>query len=149
LLIAPMGSTLKDVPTALHEVLLFKDETRKTSAEEDAECYASDAPAPRFVGHTPDEFLLCFKRDRLARIQASVPLTTADAPNVFAQACAGWLKGAAPSTAAPSGEPPDAGACEGRDGAVRFSGHLRAPESAETPPAETTLVFTLDSVPPP
>src|ERR1700691_2935745 len=69
LLIAPFGSLLKDVPLTLHEVLLFRDEAQSTSAADDAECYAAATPAPRFVGRTPDEFLLCFKQDRLSRSQ--------------------------------------------------------------------------------
>src|ERR1700730_14617873 len=52
LLIAPFGSVLKDIPAALHEVLLFRDEAHSgavgdNSAAADAECYATDAPAPR------------------------------------------------------------------------------------------------------
>src|ERR1700731_3690177 len=49
LLIAPFGSVLKDIPAALHEVLLFRDEAQHgavgdNSAAADAECYATDAP---------------------------------------------------------------------------------------------------------
>ena len=44
------------------------------------ECYAADTPAPRFVGRTPDEYLLCFKQDRLSRIQASVRLAAPKRP---------------------------------------------------------------------
>src|ERR1700737_4255137 len=36
LLIAPFGSVLKDVPVALHEVLLFRDEARGGTAADDA-----------------------------------------------------------------------------------------------------------------
>src|ERR1700737_3605061 len=96
LLIAPFGSVLKDVPVALHEVLLFRDEARGGTAADDAadapaadaECLAADAPAPRFVGRVPDEYLLCFRQGRLYRIQASVRLTAAEASDVFAAACA-------------------------------------------------------------
>jgi hypothetical protein len=159
LLAAPFGSVLKEVPLALHEVLLFRDQARGGTAADDGECYASDAPAPRFVGRTPDEYLLCFKQDHLARIQASVRLTAAEAPEVFAAACAVWQKnaartsgaavpGSAASTAAadagaPHAEAQSAGAqgtslCKGRDGAIRFNGRLgEEPGSAETP-AETS-----------
>src|SRR5271154_5888132 len=65
LLIAPFGSVLKDIPLTLHEVLLFRDEAHDGTAVEDAECYAADTPAPRFLGRTPPEYLLCFKQDRL------------------------------------------------------------------------------------
>src|SRR6202522_4342928 len=128
LVIAPFGSVLKQVPLTLHEVLLFRDQARGGTAADDAECYASDAPAPRFVGRTPDEYLLCFKEDRLARIQASVRLTAAEAPDVFATACTVWLKNAprATTSAAVAAAGTDAGmqsadACKGLDGSVRFS----------------------------
>ena len=107
LLIAPFGSLLKDIPAALHEVLLFRDDAHGNgatgsaaadAAAVDAECYAADAPAPRFVGRIPEEYLLCFKHDRLSRIQASVRMGVAQAPDVFAAACAGWLKNAASTT---------------------------------------------------
>jgi hypothetical protein len=168
LLIAPFGSVLKDIPVALHEVLLFRDEvhgnaaTGKAAAEApaaDAECYAGDAPAPRFVGRIPDEYLLCFKQDRLSRIQASVRLAAAQASEVFAAACAGWLKNAASTTAveasgagepgvvSPSAEVQSEGACEGRDGAIRFHGRLEEePDRAQMPQTESILSITLDSV---
>jgi hypothetical protein len=184
LLIAPFGSVLKDIPGALHEVLLFRDEAHGNAAADnaaaaDAECYASDAPAPRFVGRVPDEYLLCFRQDRLSRIQASVRLTAAEASEVFAAACAGWLKNAAPSAEpqatpnvvasgaeknaaasaeapaapgakSPRAEVPSAGACEGRDGAVRFRGRLEEEaDRAQMPQTETILSITLDSAPTP
>ena len=112
LLIAPFGSVLKDIPAALHEVLLFRDEAQHGGASADnasaadAECYATDAPAPRFVGRVPDEYLLCFRQERLARIQASVRLTAAEASEVFAAACSDWLKNAAPKNAVPNSSVP-------------------------------------------
>ncbi len=155
LLIAPFGSVLKDIPAALHEVLLFRDEAHGSAAADaaaadaavvDAECYAADAPAPRFVGHTPDEYLLCFRQDHLSRIQASVRLTTAEAPGVFRAACAVWRKNAAP--AASAGVPVEeesAGACEGRDGAIRFRGRLAEEGSlAREPATESVLSIILD-----
>jgi hypothetical protein len=198
LLIAPFGSLLKNIPLTLHEVLLFRDEghgaeeAHDSAAAGDAECYAADAPAPRFVERIPDQYLLCFKHDRLSRIQASVRVAADRASEVFATACALWLKNAAPSesggaeagAAAPSAGPSNAGAaddavrsagsCEGRVGAIHFSGRLgeeprvpgeeagragevasRSPEVAargeasptETPPAEAELSITLDSAP--
>jgi len=144
LLIAPFGSVLKDIPATLHEVLLFRDEAHGGAAGEDAECYAADGPAPRFVGRVPDQYLLCFKHDRLSRIQTSVSLTAAEAPGVLAAACALWLKNAGPAAtnaaAANAAAPP---ACEGRDGAIRFSGRLEQ----DSDQAELTVV--LDSVPEP
>src|ERR1700730_5622210 len=61
LLIVPFGSALKDVPIKLHEVLLFRDEVRSSDALAEAECYGADAPAARFIGRAPDEYLLCFR----------------------------------------------------------------------------------------
>jgi hypothetical protein len=155
LLIAPFGSALKDVPAALHEVLLFHDAAHGATADEDAECYAADTSAPRFVGRTPDEYLLCFKRDRLARVQASVRLAEAQASEVFATACAGWLKNAAapadkadaapPGDPAPNGAAADTPACEGRQGDVRFSGRLQQPGPAEASQDDIALTITLDS----
>jgi hypothetical protein len=123
LVIAPFGSVLKDVPIALHEVLLFRDDGAADNAAAAAECYAADAPAPRFLGRTPDEYVLCFKQDRLSRIEAAVVLPAAEADGVFAAACAAW------GASAP--------ACEGRDGAIRFRGRLEQD-------AESTLSITLD-----
>jgi hypothetical protein len=123
LVIAPFGSVLKDVPMALHEVLLFRDDGAADNAAAASECYATDAPAPLFLGRTPDEYVLCFKQDRLSRIQAAVLLPAAEADGVFAAACAAW------GAAAP--------ACEGRDGTIRFRGRLEQE-------AESTLSITLD-----
>lgn len=146
LLIAPFGSVLKDIPVALHEVLLFRDEEHGSASAADpdtvgAECYAADAPAPRFLGRTPDEHVLCFKQGRLFRIQASVRIAAARAADTFAAACAEWLKNGAPATA---------GACEGRDGDIRFRGRLEEEaDRAEGAEAETVLSITLDSAPTP
>jgi hypothetical protein len=130
LLIAPFGSTLKEIPLALHEVLLFRDEARGDDAGS-AECYAADAPGVSLFGRDPDEYLLCFQQDRLARIQARVRLPAPDSAGVFAAACAAWLRNAPPVDAAP------ANACEGRDGAIRFRGRLEE---------ETDLSIILDDV---
>jgi hypothetical protein len=137
LVIAPFGSVLKDVPMALHEVLLFRDDGAADNAAAAAECYAADAPAPRFLGRTPDEYVLCFKQDRLSRIEAAVFLPAAEADGVFAAACAAWLRNA--GAAAPGAPMPGAAApaCEGRDGAIRFHGRLEQE-------AESTLSITLD-----
>jgi hypothetical protein len=146
LLVVPFGVTLKDIPLTLHEVLLFRDEARGTGAGDDAECYAPDGPAPRFIGSTPDEYLLCFKHDRLARVQASVRLSDPQPAGEFAAACEGWLRHATPTpadTAAPSGGSLSAGAssngaCEGSDGTVRFNARIDE---------EATVSIVLDGPP--
>jgi hypothetical protein len=149
LLIAPFGSVLKDIPAALHEVLLFRDEATggaaANDAAADAECYAADAPAPRFVGRTPEEYLLCFRQDRLSRIQASVRLTAAEAPDVFGAACAAWLRNAAQTAEPPTAAAESAGACAGRDGTIRFRGRLAEEAArAQGPASESVLSITLD-----
>jgi hypothetical protein len=151
LLIAPFGSVLKNIPGALHEVLLFRDEEHGSASAADAdtvgaECYATDTPAPRFLGRIPDEYVLCFKRDRLFRIQASVRIAAAHGADVFAAVCSDWLKHAAPATTgagtpgtgtpraeAPRAEVQSAGVCEGRDGDIRFRGRLEEEQDAAQP----------------
>jgi hypothetical protein len=134
LLIAPFGSVLKDIPLKLHEVLLFKDDTHGAAPADsmaaEAECYAADAPAPKFLGRATEEYLLCFHQDRLSRIQASVHLPADQAADVFAAACAQWTKN-------PAAAPADA-ACEGGDGAIHFSFRLEE---------ESGLSISLDSTP--
>ena len=159
LLVAPFGAVLKAVPIPLHEVLLFKDDAHGSSAADNAECYAADAPAPSFFGRAPDEYLLCFTHDHLSRIQASVRMSTAQASAEFAAACAVWLKNAAatggPAPAALSAETPAdakpaAAACEGRDGAVHFKGSLgEEPGPADGTESESVVSVTLDSPPGP
>jgi hypothetical protein len=133
LLIAPFGSVLKEIPLGLHEVLLFQDQDPGAGPSEDGECYAADAGAPRFLASPPDEYLLCFKRDRLSRIHATVRLPDSEAPALFAASCAGWLKNDPQDSATQS-----AVACEGRDGVVHFSAALEAQP-------EATVTITLDS----
>lgn len=142
LVIAPFGSVLKDVPRTLHDVLLFRDQDPGAAAPEDGECYAADAPAPQFIGRIPDEYMLCFKQDRLSRIQATVRLPGSDAAAVFAAACGGWLNNAAapgdsPSAGAQSADAQHADACQGRDGTVHFDARLERD-------ADTALTITLD-----
>ena len=172
LLIAPFGSVLKNIPAALHEVLLFRDEEHGGASAADAdtvgaECYAADAPAPRFLGRIPDGYVLCFKQDRLFRIQASVRIAAAQATDVFAAACADWLKNAAPATTGagtPGSGTPGAATqsvgCEGRDGDIRFRGRLEDEQDAaqsdrteqdraEQVRTDVALSITLDGAPAP
>jgi len=116
LVLAPFGMLLKESPLALHEVLLFHDETPGAPEVAGRDCYAVDSPAPRFVGQQPDQYLLCFDHDRLHRIEASVSLHAAEAQQVFDQACALWLKNTAPAG--------NGAACEGRDGSITFAARL-------------------------
>jgi hypothetical protein len=157
LIVAPFGSALKDVPLKLHEVLLFRDEAHSGDAVVEAECYGADAPAAHFLGRAPDDYLLCFKQDRLSRIEASVRLHMAEASEEFAAACASWLQRSAPAAAGPGSVAPvsaapaaaDTGAqadCEGRDGAIRYSARLGKDKGEDqTSETELTLSITLDS----
>ena len=154
LLIAPFGSALKAVPLKLHEVLLFRDDGGSGDTVGDAECYGADATPPHFLGRTPDEYVLCFKQDRLSRIQASLRLPVPQAAQIFEAACAGWLQRAssaasAAASVATSLAAADSGAqtaCEGRDGAIRFSGRLGNETGAEeASAAELILSLILDS----
>jgi len=173
LLVAPFGSALKAVPLTLHEVLLFRDEAHGADAADEAECYAGDAAPPRFAGRTPDEYLLCFKQDRLSRVRASVRLSTVEAPELFAAACARWSKQATPAsqispttvqtpspaseTSAPNAMPTAArdaaqasDICEGHDGGIHFRGRLETePAHGEGPEGERVLSITLDGPPAP
>jgi hypothetical protein len=132
LLPAPFGSGLKDIPLALHEVLQFHDEAPGAPVAEEAECYASDATPPRFIVRVPEEYLLCFKHDRLSRVQATVRLPRSVAAKIFADACGLWMNNAVAEWAA--NLPPGNAVCDGADGPVRLSGRLEgeadAPEAA-------------------
>jgi hypothetical protein len=123
LLVAPFGSVLKDVPLTLHEVLLFRDEARSASAADELECYAVDGARPRFLARPIAEYLLCFKQDRLSRIEATVRLPADESAQIFADACGMWQK---------SGQAAAEG-CAGTDGGIAYSGHIDSePDGAET-----------------
>lgn len=99
LLLAPLGSVLKDIHVPLHEVLLFRDAAEVRAAADDAECFAINGAPPRFMDRAPDAYLLCFRHDRLSRIEAAVQLPVSKAAMEFADVCALWLKNAASATA--------------------------------------------------
>ena len=143
LLAAPFGSALKAVPFKLHEVVFFRDEALTEVPADEPECYAPDLPAPRFLGQAPREYLMCFREDRLARIQASVAIDSLDATQVFQAACILWLKNAADVGASAASVPPNAGACEGRDALV----HFRARLGEDADGAQLPISIVLDVVP--
>jgi hypothetical protein len=139
LLLAPFGSVLKDVPLPLHEVLLFRDEGESRPAADDAECFAIDGALPRFVDQALDEYLLCFRHDRLSRIVAAVRLPAPKAATDFADACGLWLKNAdvaaaaqATADAAPAAVPTTGASCTGNDAHIGFSAGLETdPDGAD------------------
>ena len=117
LVLVPFGTRLQASPIPLHEVLLFHDESRSTAASDNKDCYTVDGAPPRFLGQRPEEYFLCFRYDRLNRIDASVRVAAAQAEQTFARACAIWLKDATPLAGSTS-------LCEGRDGGIAFSARL-------------------------
>jgi hypothetical protein len=140
LLVTPFGSVLKDVPLALHEVLLFRDAETATSSADEPECYAVNGTAPRFIARAPSEYLLCFKHDRLSRVEATVRLPKNEADQILADACGLWTKGAAArKVEAPKVDAPNSDGCEGADGGTTFSAHL------ETDADEADLTIQLDA----
>jgi hypothetical protein len=130
LVIIPFGTLLKSSPIALHEVLLFHDDSHANPSELGKDCFTVGKP-PRLVDHEAEEFLLCFSHDRLDRIEASVPMKAGEGPAVLARACALWLKNS-PAAARNS--------CEGHDGDVAFSAHLAdVPSDASAGAAAQTV----------
>jgi hypothetical protein len=132
LLVAPFGSVLKDVPLTMHAVLLFRDEAGRAAPDE-WECYAVDGAHPRFVARSPSEYLLCFKHDRLSRIEATVQLPAEEAVKIYADACGLWLK-----KPVSSGEE-----CAGTDGGITFAGHFE-----NEPDESAQLTIQLDAADP-
>ena len=131
LVVIPFGALLKSSPIALHEVLLFHDDSHANSSELGKDCFSVGKP-PRLVDHEPEEFLLCFSHDRLDRIEASVPLKAGEGPAVLARACALWLKNSSWSAARNS--------CEGHEGDIAFSAHLAGvPSDASAGAAAGTM----------
>jgi hypothetical protein len=82
-------------------------------------------------------------------------LTAAEAPGVFGAACAAWLEHATtargagePGPEAPTAAGQSAGTCEGRDGVIRYRGHLgeepgQAPGQAPAPGTSSDPVLSL------
>jgi hypothetical protein len=114
LLVAPFGSLLKDVPLTMHEVLFFRDEAGRAAPADELECYAVDGTRPRFVARSPSGYLLCFRHDRLSRIEATVQLPAEKAVRIYADACGLWLK-------KPLGLGDE---CAGSEGGITFAGHF-------------------------
>lgn len=133
LLIAPFGSSLKEFPSAMHEVLLFRDQVPGPPTHDEPECYAVEREVPRFMARSPAEYLVCFTHDRLSRIEATVQLSQTESAQIFDDACGLWTKNA-----------PAAGrTCNGADGTITFAAHLESDADA----AGAQLVIQLDSEP--
>ena len=138
LVVAPFGSALKAIPVKVHEALLFKDDARGPAAGDDGECFAPDGAPPRFLGRTSDEYLMCFRQDRLSRIRASVHLDADQAALLFREACARWESGvAAEGTADLPPAPGPSARCAGRSGSTRYEAHLGMPADGSSGGAGT------------
>jgi hypothetical protein len=132
LLTAPFGSVLKDVPLTLHEVLLFRDAAQSAAPADALECYAVDGTLPRVVGRSASEYLLCFKHDRLSRIEATVRLPAEEAARIFADACGLWMK-----------KPLATEECAGSEDGTNFAGHF-----ANEPDDSAQMTIQLDAAEP-
>jgi hypothetical protein len=135
LVLAPFGTPFKEIPGPLTEVLVFhSSETERTG--EDADCFRP-AVAIAFLGRAPTDHLLCFAHDRLQRIEATVLLPAAEAPALFAAACADW-RGAAAA---------ESDRCEGRLGDIAFSARRTADADAAMAALSITLTAAVNSAP--
>jgi hypothetical protein len=145
LLVAPFGSLLRDLPLPRDEVLVFDGPTQNAPGE----CYRLDAAPPRFLNQAPVELTLCFRHDHLARIEATVMLPAAGAPQITADACALWQRNAAATVPQPAAAPDDsAGTCRGRDGAIDFDGRLEQEADLDADRAFLPYTMTLDAYDP-
>ena len=70
----PFGSTVSQIPFALKEVLLFQGENRNPNEPDDAECYSKSGVPLTFRGIQADDYVLCFVRDRLYRVETVLRL---------------------------------------------------------------------------
>jgi len=93
------------------------------------------------MGRAPDQYLLCFDHDRFSQVDASVRLPAIEAPQVFARACALWLKSTASTMTSGTN-------CEGRDGGIAFGARLvRLPDDdAATVSMTLTSATTREAV---
>lgn len=137
LVLAPFGTPFKDVPVPLTEVLVFH-QADGARVREDGDCFRPNVVVS-FLGRAPTDHLLCFDHDRLEKIEAAVALPAAQAPALFAAACAEWQRGAA------AGSAPGPDSCEGRQQDIAFSAHrTEGPD-----PEAATVSITLVSASPP
>ena len=134
LLLEPFGVLLKESPLPLHEVLLFHDAANRGESDS-KDCYSIEGTPPKFLDERPEHYLLCFDHDRLGRVEAAVRLPADEAPQVFARACALWLKDTA---MAPGGGT----TCEGQSGRVAFTARLTLPPGDTAATVSMTLTDT-------
>ena len=108
-------------------------EAGRAAPADELECYAVDGERPRFVARSPSPYLLCFKHERLARIEATVRLPGEGAAKIFADACGLWLKKPLESSEE----------CAGSEGGIAFAGHFES-----EPDESAQLTIQLDAADP-
>ena len=141
LIAAPLDSTLKDLPFAVHELLQFSEETRAAGEPSGGEeCYRPGQGTPRFVDRELDDYVLCYRRDRLARIEADLHVETADADALFARYCDAWLEN---STLVAR----DGANCRGRAGQIAFDARLDEDRGESTTSMSMIISKDPDSMP--
>jgi hypothetical protein len=138
LIVVPFGSERQSLQASLHEVWFFRDDADTGGKSDPEDCYSSDRAAPRFVGRLADHYFLCFRNDRLDRIQAIVILPSEHAVQLFLRFCDTGLKDAPPTAQ-------DAAVCEGQDGAAAFRARLEP--AAETSETELSIVVNASALP--
>lgn len=111
-----MGSTVAQIPFALKEVLLFRDESDSADAGE-GECYSAAEPRLRLRGILAEDHVLCFLHDRLVRAEAVLRLPRDVSTDTFPRWCEEWVAGLADVTRA-------AEHCGGREGDTTFDAVL-------------------------
>jgi hypothetical protein len=136
LVLVPFGTPFKDVSVRLTEVLVFHPADGARGREE-GDCFRPNVVVA-FLGRAPTDHLLCFDHDRLQKIEAAVVLPAAEAPAVFAAACADWQRGGAASAQGSD-------ACAGRQRDIAFS----AQRTEGPDPDAATVSITLVSAAPP
>lgn len=138
LIVVPFGSERQNLQSSLHEVWLFRDDAEAGGKADAEDCYSSDSAAPRLVGRVADHYFLCFRNDRLNRIQAVVTLPNAAAADQFRKFCdAGLVESRQAADGALS--------CEGQGNGAAFRARLEP--AAEDSVSELSIVVTA-SVPP-
>jgi hypothetical protein len=134
LVLAPFGTAFKDVSVPLTEVLVFH---QADGVREDGDCFRPNVVVS-FLGRAPTDHLLCFDHDRLQKVEAAVAVPAAEAPALFAAACADWQRGAAAIAQGPE-------ACEGRQQDIAFS--ARRTEGPDPGAATVSITLVADSSP--
>ena len=121
LLPVPFGSTVRQLPFAVKEVLLFQGSVRagegRGGEADETECFADDGEPLQLRGIQADDYVLCFYHDRLYRADAVIRLPKDAPPETFTRWCEEWLAGLADAQAG-------AERCAGREQDTVFEANL-------------------------